>query len=96
MFTNKLVALSERFANRDLYDVYFFAKKGFGLNEDLIKERTWKDKSQLIEELVKKIPKKYNSRSILFQMGELVDNKQKNRIKKHLLDETLFYLRSLA
>ena len=40
IFTNKIIALSERFYNRDLYDVYFFFREKFSLNEDLIKERT--------------------------------------------------------
>ncbi len=40
IFTNKLVALSERFYNRDLYDVYFFFKKEFPINHQLITERT--------------------------------------------------------
>jgi predicted nucleotidyltransferase component of viral defense system len=40
LFTNKLVALSERLYARDLYDVYFFFKNKFEIKEDLIKERT--------------------------------------------------------
>jgi len=40
IFANKLVALSERFANRDLYDIYFFFRENFPINELLITERT--------------------------------------------------------
>ncbi len=40
IFANKLVALSERFVNRDLYDVYFFFHEHFPINEALIIERT--------------------------------------------------------
>lgn len=40
IFANKLVALSERFANRDLYDVHFFFREKFPINELLIIERT--------------------------------------------------------
>ncbi|MEI7562727.1 MAG: nucleotidyl transferase AbiEii/AbiGii toxin family protein [bacterium] len=40
IFANKLVALSERFVNRDLYDVYFFFREKFPINEALITERT--------------------------------------------------------
>lgn len=39
IFANKLVAFSERFANRDLYDVYFFFTKKFPIKEQLIIER---------------------------------------------------------
>jgi predicted nucleotidyltransferase component of viral defense system len=37
---NKLVALTERHTNRDIYDVHFFLKKGFPVNEEVIQERT--------------------------------------------------------
>ena len=40
IFANKLVALSERFVNRDLYDVHFFFREKFPINESLITERT--------------------------------------------------------
>ena len=40
IFGNKLVALYERMKNRDLYDVNFFLKNKFPLNEKLIEERT--------------------------------------------------------
>jgi len=40
LFTNKIVALSERFYSRDLYDVHFFFRKNFSINESLIVERT--------------------------------------------------------
>jgi predicted nucleotidyltransferase component of viral defense system len=42
IFANKLVALTDRksLANRDIYDIYFFFKNSFDINEDLIFERT--------------------------------------------------------
>jgi predicted nucleotidyltransferase component of viral defense system len=40
IFANKLVALYERFKNRDLYDINFFLKNKFPLNELVIEERT--------------------------------------------------------
>jgi domain of unknown function (DUF1814) len=40
IFANKLVALLERFTNRDIYDVYFFFKNFFDINEKVIFERT--------------------------------------------------------
>jgi len=40
IFANKLVALSERSIPRDLYDVYFFFRENFPINESLIVERT--------------------------------------------------------
>jgi predicted nucleotidyltransferase component of viral defense system len=40
IFANKLVALTERNTNRDIYDVFFFIQQNFDINEDVILERT--------------------------------------------------------
>lgn len=40
IFANKLVALTERNTNRDIYDVYFFFKNMWDINEKIIIERT--------------------------------------------------------
>ncbi|MDR2640337.1 MAG: nucleotidyl transferase AbiEii/AbiGii toxin family protein [Candidatus Peribacteria bacterium] len=59
IFTNKLFALSERQANRDIYDVYFFFKNLFPINEEAIKEKTGKNLKEfliLIKEKLEKIP----------------------------------------
>jgi len=37
---NKLLALSERFYNRDLYDVHFFFQHHFPFKEEIIKKRS--------------------------------------------------------
>lgn len=54
IFANKLVALTERMANRDIYDVYFFFKNSFDINEKVIFERTWKSKKELFTHLTEK------------------------------------------
>jgi hypothetical protein len=46
-----LVALIERNTNRDIYDVYFFFKNMFDVNEKLVFERT----SMTLKDLYKKI-----------------------------------------
>jgi len=98
IFTNKLVALSERkqlqnkVASRDLYDVYFFFKHHFPLNERIIKERTGKNLKEYLNFLLDFIPKHFNQENILRGLGELVDEKQKYWIKKNLLSETLGYI----
>ena len=42
IFANKLVALTDRkiMVNRDLYDICFFYKNNFPINEKIITERT--------------------------------------------------------
>jgi predicted nucleotidyltransferase component of viral defense system len=40
MVTNKLVALYNRFYNRDLYDIHFFLSKKYNFDDAIILERT--------------------------------------------------------
>lgn len=94
IFWNKIVALSERFKNRDLYDVNFFLKNKFPLNEEIINERTWKDTVTFVENLITEIPKKYTLNSILFDLWEVLTDKQKAWMKNYAIDETITLLKS--
>lgn len=89
LFTNKIVALSERFANRDLYDTYFFFKKWIWLCQLLITERTGLDLPSFCKKLIKILPEKYKENTILHNLWEVLTDKQKARVKAHLLDEVL-------
>jgi len=97
MFSNKLVALSERrvLACRDLFDVHYFLKLGYPLNEDLIKERTSKTLNEFLEYIKKFISKNYSSKNVLQGLGEILDERQKSWAKDHLVSETLEDLESL-
>ncbi len=89
MFANKLVALSDRFLNRDIYDVYFFLKNMWGINEEVLYERTKKTKEELFSEVIKKLeilPKNYK---ILDWLGEVLDLEQKNFTKNKLISELI-------
>lgn len=89
IFANKLVALLERYTNRDIYDVYFMFKNMFPINDNLILERTWWDKKELflkIKEKLEKIPKNYK---ILDGLWEVLDEKQKYFVKNNLLFELI-------
>jgi len=87
IFANKLVALSERFANRDIYDVYFFFKNWFDINENIILERTWKWTKSLLIKLVEKLKKLPKNYKILDWLWELLNEKQKAFVKTKLLKE---------
>jgi len=89
IFANKLVALSERFYSRDLYDVYFFFRDKFPINESLIQERTGLSTRELLQKLIKELPIKFTENSLLTGLGEVLDDKQKVWVKKHLLTETI-------
>jgi len=87
MLSNKLVALSERrtLAGRDLFDVHYFLKLGYPLNEKLIKERTGKTLNEYLNYLKKFISKNYTSKNVLQELGEILDEKQKSWAKDHLI-----------
>lgn len=91
MFSNKLVALSERrsLACRDLFDVHYFLKLHYPLGEALIKERTGKSLKSFITFIKKFILKNYNKKNILQGMGEILNESQKAWAKDHLIPQTI-------
>jgi len=96
-FTNKIIALGNRKqpVARDLFDVYYFLKVGFPINEKLIKERTGKSLKDYLIFLPSFIKKHYNSKNILQGLGEVLDRKQKEWVKKELISETIKELEKL-
>lgn len=95
IFWNKLVALYERMKNRDLYDVNFFLKNNFPLNEKLIKERTWKNMKDFISELISILPDHYKQNNILAELWEVLTDEQKIWMKNKALDETIELLKTM-
>ena len=97
VLTNKLIALSDRRmpVARDLFDGYYLLKLGFKLNEKLIMERTGKTLEGYIEYLVPFIERTYNDKNILHGLGEILEEKQKNWIKKELIQEIVKELKKL-
>lgn len=94
MFSNKLLAMYERMgrANRDIYDVWFFLKNRFEVNQEIIKERTSLDFKDFIEKCIIKL-ERLDNRNILNGIGELLNNKQKVWVKNYLIKETINLLR---
>ena len=90
---HKLLALSERFYNRDLYDVHFFFKNKFPFKEDIIQDRSGKSSRELIRKLVSELPKHFTENSVLAGLGDVLTDKQKARVKPHLLRETIGLLK---
>lgn len=97
ILTNKLVALSDRRmpVARDLFDAYYFLKLGFKMNEKLIMERTGKTLEEYIEFLVPFIERTYNEKNILHGLGEVLEEKQKEWVKKELIQEMIKELKKL-
>lgn len=96
-FTNKLLAATtrKRLANRDFFDVNFYLKKDYSINEKIIKVVTGKDTKTYLKYLINFIEKNLINDTILHGLGELVNEKQKFWIKNHLKEELLNRLKFL-
>ncbi len=93
IFANKLVALTERNTNRDIYDVYFFFKNNFDINDDIIIERTWKTKNELFEQIILKLKWLSTNYKILDWLWEVLkDEKHKSFVKTKLIKELISLL----
>jgi len=97
IFTNKLVALTTRreTVSRDLFDVYYFLKQKFPIDENLIKERTKKGLKEYLRFLISFIKKNYTEKNILQGLGEVLESQQKEWVKKNLIQETIKALEKL-
>ncbi len=85
IFANKLVALTERSTNRDIYDVYSFFKHLFDINEDVVIERTGKNLHELYVMILEKLQKLPKHHKILDWLWEMLDIEQKVFVKNKLL-----------
>ena len=94
MVTHKLVTMLERIGktNRDIFDVWFFLKNNWPINEEIIQKRTGFTTRQFFKECIDQLDKMSN-RGILSGIGELLDEKQKRWAKEKLRSETIFLLR---
>ncbi len=91
LLAHKLCAVLDRktFQNRDLYDVWFMLDKDFPVNEEIIKTRTGKSLKAYLKELIGFIKTGVNKDRMLDGLGELLDNKRKDWVKQHLINELL-------
>lgn len=95
MFAHKLVAMYERLgkANRDIFDVHFFLKNRWPINVEIIENRTKNKFSQFLKKCTQEL-EKLETRNILNGIGELINQDQKRWAKQHLLNDTVFLLKS--
>jgi len=96
IFAHKLIALTNRgskeqvvVANRDLYDINFFFKNMWNFNEDIILLYTGKNAKEYLQYAIEFIEKNVNDSNILDRIGDLVDDRKRNWIKKNLKKEVL-------
>jgi len=95
-FAHKLVAITDRKAmvNRDLYDTWWFFNQHIDVEEQVITKRLGLTTTEYMKKLIDYIPKHINQAGVLYNLGELLNNKQKAWVKEKLVDDLLFYLRS--
>ena len=95
MFANKLMAMYERIGktSRDVYDVHFFAKNNWPINEKLVEERA---KMPFREVLAKcaELSEKMDNRHILDGLGEMLTDPQKDWAREKLRTDTIFLLKA--
>lgn len=96
IFANKLVAFLGRkeLANRDVFDVWFFAKESWPINYKLVEERTGLNFDKYIDKCIR-VLEKTPERHILSGIGELLNNKLKIWVKGNLKKEAIFHLKLL-
>lgn len=89
IFANKLVATTDRkkVVNRDLYDIYFFFKNMFPINDAVIRERTGKATKEYLKYLLEFLDINVKKKNLLDGLWEVLDSKQKTFVKEKLLDE---------
>lgn len=94
MVANKLVALLTRreFVMRDVFDLWFFLKNKWEINEQIVKECTQLSLSKALKLAENKIDS-IDKHELLKGLGELVDERQKIWIKNHLITDVLFYVK---
>jgi len=94
MFANKLMAMYERLGktNRDIFDVYSFAKDNWPINKELVEKRAGMPFKKFLQKLISAL-EDFNDYNILDGLGELITEKQKDWVRKKLKMETLFLLK---
>ncbi|MEW6086959.1 MAG: nucleotidyl transferase AbiEii/AbiGii toxin family protein [bacterium] len=94
LFANKLAALTlrKKTAMRDIYDIRYFAKNNWDINEDVLKAYTGKTTKKHLADCIAVI-KKIKDNQILQGLGELISEKEKAWVKSHLKEDVLFLMR---
>jgi predicted nucleotidyltransferase component of viral defense system len=102
IFAHKLVAATDRgrTAMRDFFDIYFFFKEAWPVNEEIVRLRTKISLEQYLGKLKSYIEEHMTSRNVLQGLGELIGPEQKtwakNQLKTELLRIIDFYIDTIS
>ncbi|MEX1061712.1 MAG: nucleotidyl transferase AbiEii/AbiGii toxin family protein [Patescibacteria group bacterium] len=95
MFAHKLMAMHERIGktSRDIYDVWFFLKNNWPINNKIVEKRSGRSLSEFLKTAVKQL-EDLNNRKILVGLGEFLKQSQRDWAKEKLRSETIFLLKA--
>jgi predicted nucleotidyltransferase component of viral defense system len=102
MFANKLVAFKARWdegkgiAGRDVYDVYYFAQQGLGVNQAVVEDLRGVSYIDYLEELTEFIQQQVSEKILYEDLNPLMSKKRLNQVVPGLKSEVLLVLKSLA
>ncbi len=93
MAAGKLSALLTRntFASRDLYDLWYFLKNNWHIDESVVRSKTGLDLTHAYAKAQKKVAA-IKKIELLSGLGDLLDASQRNWVREKLIDELLFLL----
>lgn len=93
LFAHKLVAFLDRngIANRDLFDLWYFFKGNWQINEGIVELRTKKNLKDYLRDCIKQV-ESINETYILQGLGEVLDEEQKKWVKKSLKKDLIFLM----
>lgn len=94
MFAHKLMAMYERYTrtSRDIYDVWFFLKNRFPINQSIVEQRAGIPFTELLSRCIDQL-EAMDNRRILTGMGEFLTASQKDWAKVKLRSETIALLK---
>ncbi len=94
MFAHKLMAMYERIGktSRDIFDVYFFYKKGWEINKNIVEARSGMSFKETLKKCLDMV-EKMDNKHILDGLGELLSEPKKDWAKAKLKNETVFSLK---
>ncbi len=94
MFANKLMAMYERIGktNRDIFDIWFFLKNDWPMNEKIAENRAGISFKDLLIKCID-VLEKTDGANILAGMGELLSEDQKKWAKQNLKKDVIFLLK---
>jgi predicted nucleotidyltransferase component of viral defense system len=94
MYAHKVMAMYERVGktSRDIFDVYYFEKKGWDINKVIVEERSGLSFKEALSKCIELLDKMDN-KHILDGLGELLTEPQKDWARAKLREETIFLLK---